>query len=69
MPVKIRLQRHGSKKRPFYFIVVADARSPRDGKFILAVAGDQAEPEALAAPQIQVVINWFEDLKQRTAAK
>ena len=33
MPVKIRLQRHGSKKRPFYFIVVADARSPRDGKF------------------------------------
>ncbi len=34
MPVKIRLQRHGSKKRPFYYIVVADARSPRDGKFI-----------------------------------
>ncbi|MFN2437882.1 MAG: 30S ribosomal protein S16 [Chitinophagaceae bacterium] len=34
MPVKIRLQRHGSKKRPFYFIVVADVRSPRDGKFI-----------------------------------
>ncbi|WP_298740684.1 30S ribosomal protein S16 [uncultured Chitinophaga sp.] len=34
MPVKIRLQRHGAKKRPFYFIVVADARAPRDGKFI-----------------------------------
>lgn len=34
MAVKIRLQRHGSKKRPFYFIVVADGRSPRDGKFI-----------------------------------
>jgi small subunit ribosomal protein S16 len=34
MAAKIRLQRHGSKKRPFYFIVVADARSPRDGKFI-----------------------------------
>src|SRR5260370_37830504 len=34
MPIKIRLQRHGSKKRPFYFIVVADARAPRDGKFI-----------------------------------
>jgi small subunit ribosomal protein S16 len=34
MPVKIRLQRHGSKKRPFYFIVVADARAPRDGKFV-----------------------------------
>jgi len=34
MAVKMRLQRHGSKKRPFYFVVVADARSPRDGKFI-----------------------------------
>ena len=34
MPVKMRLQRHGSKKRPFYYIVVADARAPRDGKFI-----------------------------------
>ena len=34
MPVKIRLQRHGTRKRPFYFIVVADARAPRDGKFI-----------------------------------
>ena len=34
MAVKIRLQRHGSKKRPFYFIVVADIRAPRDGKFI-----------------------------------
>ena len=34
MAVKMRLQRHGSKKRPFYFIVIADGRSPRDGKFI-----------------------------------
>jgi small subunit ribosomal protein S16 len=34
MPVKIRLQRKGRKKRPFYHIVVADARSPRDGRFI-----------------------------------
>jgi small subunit ribosomal protein S16 len=34
MPVKIRLQRQGTKKRPFYFIVIADARAPRDGKFI-----------------------------------
>ncbi|MDI9364006.1 MAG: 30S ribosomal protein S16 [Flavobacterium sp.] len=30
----MRLQRHGSKKRPFYFIVIADGRAPRDGKFI-----------------------------------
>lgn len=34
MSVKIRLQRHGRKKAPFYHIVIADSRSPRDGKFI-----------------------------------
>ncbi len=34
MPVKIRLARRGRKKRPFYHIVIADARAPRDGKFI-----------------------------------
>ncbi len=34
MSVKIRLQRHGSKKRPFYFIVVANSTAPRDGRFI-----------------------------------
>jgi small subunit ribosomal protein S16 len=34
MAVKIRLQRKGRKKKPFYHIVVADARSPRDGRFI-----------------------------------
>ena len=34
MPVKIRLQRKGRRKRPFYHIVIADARAPRDGKFI-----------------------------------
>jgi small subunit ribosomal protein S16 len=34
MPVKLRLSRKGRKKAPFYHIVVADARAPRDGKFI-----------------------------------
>jgi small subunit ribosomal protein S16 len=34
MSLKIRLTRGGAKKRPFYSIVVADARSPRDGRFI-----------------------------------
>lgn len=34
MPVKIRLGRHGKKGSPFYHIVVADSRAPRDGKFI-----------------------------------
>ncbi|MEJ2108219.1 MAG: 30S ribosomal protein S16 [Acidiferrobacteraceae bacterium] len=34
MAVKIRLARHGAKKKPFYRIVVADSESPRDGKFL-----------------------------------
>jgi len=34
MAVKIRLKRHGSKRNPFYRIVVADSRSPRDGRII-----------------------------------
>ncbi|MEJ6400595.1 30S ribosomal protein S16 [Nicoliella lavandulae] len=37
MSVKIRLRRMGSKKRPFYRVVVADSRSPRDGRFIQIV--------------------------------
>src|ERR1700753_2256442 len=34
MGLKIRLSRGGAKKRPFYSIVIADSRSPRDGRFI-----------------------------------
>lgn len=34
MPVKIRLSRHGRKKNPYYHIVVADSRAPRDGRYI-----------------------------------
>ncbi len=34
MPVKIRLQRHGKKNKPFYWIVAADSRAKRDGKFL-----------------------------------
>ena len=34
MAVKIRLKRMGAKKRPFYRVVAADSRSPRDGRFI-----------------------------------
>lgn len=37
MAVKIRLKRMGAKKSPFYRIVVADSRSPRDGRFIETV--------------------------------
>ncbi len=34
MAVKIRLARNGAKKRPFYWVVITDSRSPRDGRFI-----------------------------------
>jgi len=37
MSVKIRLARHGAKKRPYYRIVVADSECPRDGKYLEAV--------------------------------
>ncbi len=34
MPVKLRLARHGKKSKPFYYIIAADVRAPRDGKYI-----------------------------------
>ena len=51
MAVHIRLARHGTKKSPFYRIVVADQRSPRDGRFIenLGVFDPTVEP-----PRFQV---------------
>jgi len=46
MSVKIRLSRHGAKKKPFYRIVVSDSRSPRDGRFIEQVGS--YDPKALS---------------------
>lgn len=53
MAVKIRLARHGSKGKPFYRIVVADARSPRDGAFIdrIGTYDPQAEPSAITVDE------------------
>ncbi len=50
MPVKIRLARHGTKKRPFYRIVAADIEAPRDGKFleILGTYDPLKDPVAVA---------------------
>lgn len=49
MAVKIRLKRMGQKKAPFYRIVVADSRSPRDGRFIAEVGtyDPTVEPSAV----------------------
>lgn len=49
MAVKIRLRRMGQKKAPFYRIVVADSRSPRDGRFIAEIGtyDPNCEPSAI----------------------
>ena len=45
MAVKIRLNRMGAKKNPFYRIVVADSRAPRDGRFIEIIGNYDATKE------------------------
>ena len=51
--VKIRLQRQGAKKAPFYHIVVADSRSPRDGKIIeqIGTYDPMTEPSTIVLNQ------------------
>lgn len=60
MSVKIRLKRMGSKKRPFYRIVVADSRSPRDGRFIEKVGtyNPLAEPAKVELEE-ESIMNWL----------
>ena len=60
MSVKIRLKRMGSKKRPFYRIVVADSRSPRDGRFIETVGtyNPLTYPETVTLKE-EKVMNWL----------
>ena len=57
--VKIRLTRMGAKKKPFYRIVVADSRSPRDGRFIEIVGNyDPLQKPAAVNVDEEKVINW-----------
>ena len=57
--VKIRLTRMGAKKKPFYRIVVADSRSPRDGRFIEIVGNyDPLQKPAVVNVDEEKVINW-----------
>ena len=67
MAVKIRLARHGSKGNPFYRIVVADARSPRDGAFIerIGTYDPQAEPSAITVDE-QKARDWLDKGAQPT---
>jgi len=56
MAVKIRLARYGAKKRPFYRIVVADERYPRDGRFLETVGtyNPMVEPSECSIKQERV---------------
>lgn len=60
MAVKIRLKRMGQKKAPFYRIVVADSRSPRDGRFIEEVGffNPCSEPNQLSVNK-EAVEKWL----------
>ena len=60
MAVRIRLTRVGSKKNPIYRVVVADSRSPRDGKFIEIIGryNPQTEPSTIELDE-QKVKDWL----------
>ncbi|MFK5675671.1 MULTISPECIES: 30S ribosomal protein S16 [unclassified Ligilactobacillus] len=68
MSVKIRLKRMGSKKRPFYRIVVADSRSPRDGRFIESVGtyNPLTDPETVTLKEDQIM-SWLNNGAQPSA--
>ena len=67
MAVKIRLNRMGAKKTPFYRIVVADSRFPRDGRFIEVLGNyDPSKQPALVNIDEEKVIDWMNKGAQPT---
>ena len=67
MPTKIRLQRRGRKKRPFYHIVIADGRAPRDGKYIESIGtyNPLTTPATIDLDQDKA-LNWLKNGAQPT---
>ena len=67
MPVKIRLQRHGKKGKPFYWVVAADSRSKRDGKFLekLGTYNTNTSPETINL-DVYVDVKWLKNGAQPT---
>ncbi len=60
MPVKIRLQRHGKKGKPFYWIVAADSRAKRDGKFLEKLGTyDPTKVPAIINLNIDRAVEWL----------
>ena len=67
MSVKIRLQRHGKKGKPFYHIVVADARASRDGKFIEKIGTyNPITNPAVIELNVDSAVKWLENGAQPT---
>jgi small subunit ribosomal protein S16 len=67
MPVKLRLQRHGKKGKPFYWLVAADARAKRDGRYLekLGTYNPNTNP-ATVVIDIDRAVNWLEKGAQPT---
>lgn len=67
MPVKLRLQRHGKKGKPFYWIVAADSRSKRDGRFLekLGTYNPNTNPAQIEL-NIDSAVQWLEKGAQPT---
>jgi small subunit ribosomal protein S16 len=65
--VKIRLARHGAKKRPFYRIVAADSRSPRDGRFLERLGSyDPTQDPTLIEIKQDRLAEWLKNGAQPT---
>ncbi|GGZ56328.1 30S ribosomal protein S16 [Mesonia mobilis] len=67
MPVKLRLQRHGKKGKPFYWIVAADARAKRDGKFLekVGVYNPNTNPATIEL-DVDGAVKWLQNGAQPT---
>ncbi|PSG89972.1 30S ribosomal protein S16 [Aurantibacter aestuarii] len=67
MPVKIRLQRHGKKGKPFYWVVAADSRSKRDGKFLekLGIYNPNTNPATIEL-DVDSSVKWLQNGAQPT---
>ncbi len=61
MAVKIRLARHGAKKRPFYRIVVADSEKPRDGRFLEIVGTYDPAPDPVKVTLKEERVQYWMD--------
>ena len=67
MSVKLRLKRMGSKQRPFYRIIAADSRSPRDGRFIESVGTyDPIKKDENVTVDEEKVLKWLNNGAQPT---